>query len=149
MPMAAPRLQGCGCVTRAGLLCVHQQKRKAERDAQRPSSSARGYTSKWSRESKLWLAQPGREHCSCGCGRNANMVDHIVAPKGNMKLFWDRANWQPMFSGCNSRKNIREEGGYGRPPRGGVENFPVGRGNRRRRTAHDGDESSFSVGAVK
>ncbi|TIL83794.1 MAG: HNH endonuclease [Mesorhizobium sp.] len=42
------------------------------------------------------------------------MVDHIKAPKGDMTLFWDRTNWQPYNRGCNSRKNIKSEGGFGR-----------------------------------
>jgi 5-methylcytosine-specific restriction protein A len=45
------------------------------------------------------------------------MVDHRIAPKGDMKLFWDRANWQPYRRDCNSRKNILHEGGFGRASR--------------------------------
>jgi len=43
------------------------------------------------------------------------MVDHRIAHKGDMRLFWDRSNWQPMTRACNSRKAIRYEGGFGRP----------------------------------
>lgn len=43
------------------------------------------------------------------------MVDHRIAPKGDMTLFWDRSNWQPFNVGCNSRKAIKSEGGFGRP----------------------------------
>lgn len=43
------------------------------------------------------------------------MVDHRIAHKGNFRLFWDKSNWQPMTRACNSRKAIREEGGFGRP----------------------------------
>jgi len=45
----------------------------------------------------------------------ANVVDHIVAHKGDAALFWNRSNWQPMSDRCNSRKAVREEGGFGRP----------------------------------
>lgn len=45
------------------------------------------------------------------------MVDHRKAHKGDMRLFWDRSNWQPMARGCNSRKAVREEGGFGHRPR--------------------------------
>jgi 5-methylcytosine-specific restriction protein A len=45
------------------------------------------------------------------------MVDHIRAHKGNMLLFWDKTNWQPMRKGCNSRKAVRTEGGFGRMKR--------------------------------
>lgn len=150
MPYSAPRLQGCGCVTSAGQACLHQRARKAERDARRPSSSARGYTSKWANESKAWLAQPGREWCACGCLRPADMVDHIVAPKGDKALFWRRSNWRPFNSLCNRRKNIREEGGFGRKPApGGPADFPGGDGNRWGRSARDGDELEFLAGVPK
>lgn len=38
------------------------------------------------------------------------MVDHIIPHRGDMKLFWDRSNWQPMASSpChNSRKQSIE-----------------------------------------
>ena len=26
----------------------------------------------------------------------ATVVDHIIAHKGDLKLFWDSANWQPL-----------------------------------------------------
>ena len=42
------------------------------------------------------------------------MVDHKVAHKGDMKLFWDRANWQPMCRSCNSRKAVQQEGALGK-----------------------------------
>jgi 5-methylcytosine-specific restriction protein A len=48
------------------------------------------------------------------------MVDHKVAHKGDMKLFWDRTNWQPMRRGCNSRKAILQEGGFGKQIHDGV-----------------------------
>lgn len=46
------------------------------------------------------------------CGRPADMVDHIVAPKGDMILFRDKSNWQPYNGLCNRRKNIKSEGGF-------------------------------------
>ncbi|MDX8517965.1 HNH endonuclease [Mesorhizobium dulcispinae] len=115
MPLKGPRLCACGRVVPAGQMCVCASARKAASDAARPSARARGYTSKWSRESKAFLASLGSPLCACGCGRPANMVDHKVAPKGNMTLFWDRTNWQPYNSTCNTRKAIRHEGGFGKP----------------------------------
>src|SRR5690606_5357679 len=88
---------------------------KAAADARRPSARARGYDSKWQRESKAFLARPENRHCACGCGQLADMVDHRIAHKGDMRLFWDRSNWQPMARGCNSRKAIKEEGAFGNP----------------------------------
>ncbi len=47
------------------------------------------------------------------------MVDHRVAPKGDMTLFRDKSNWQPFNSSCNTRKAILSEGAFGRPAKGG------------------------------
>lgn len=43
------------------------------------------------------------------------MVDHRIAHKGDMRLFWDRSNWRPMNRRCNSRKAAATEGGFGNP----------------------------------
>ena len=82
---------------------------------QRPSSRERGYTGAWAKASKAFLALPGNERCACGCGRPADMVDHIVAHKGDQRLFWDRTNWQPYNRRCNARKAAATEGGFGNP----------------------------------
>lgn len=91
-----------------------ERERKALIDRHRPSATERGYDGKWKRESRAFLALPGNDLCACGCGRASNMVDHRKAPKGDMKLFWARSNWQPYRRDCNSRKNIKHEGGFGR-----------------------------------
>jgi 5-methylcytosine-specific restriction protein A len=83
----------------------------------RPSARQRGYSARWERESREFLALPGNRHCACGCGRLANAVDHIKAHKGDVALFWDKANWQAMWLGCNSRKAAAQEGGFGNPTR--------------------------------
>ena len=35
---------------------------------------------KWQRESKAFLALPENRFCACGCGRVADMVDHVAEP---------------------------------------------------------------------
>lgn len=115
------RLCACGNLVDKGVQCPCQTARRAERqraaDAKRPSARARGYDREWERASKRFLALPGNDLCACGCGRVANVVDHKRAHKGDQQLFWDPANWQPMNRACNSRKNVREEGGFGREAR--------------------------------
>lgn len=109
MPMLAPRICGCGKRVAVGVKCACQIARKAAHDRRRPNATDRGYDSKWRRESRAFLALPGNSHCICGCGRIANVVDHIIPHKGDMKLFWDRKNWQPMNSHChNSKKQSME-----------------------------------------
>jgi 5-methylcytosine-specific restriction endonuclease McrA len=107
--MQAPRICSCGTKVAYGLRCACQIIRKAEADKRRPNATERGYDSKWQKESKAFLALPANRHCACGCGRNANVVDHIVPHKGDMRLFWNRKNWQPLNSHChNSTKQSLE-----------------------------------------
>ena len=110
MPMKAPRICSCGTKVASGVLCACQVKRKAEADLRRPSAHARGYDSKWQRESKAFLTMPEHRLCACGCGRASDMVDHIVPHKGDMRLFWSRSIWQALASSpChNSRKQSQE-----------------------------------------
>src|SRR5687767_11146808 len=79
----------------------------------RPSARQRGYTREWERAPKEFLAEPQNRWCACGCGRLANMVDHIVRHGGDRKLMWSRSNWQPYRTDCHSRtKQQIETRGY-------------------------------------
>lgn len=118
MPVRAPRICSCGKVVASGQRCACQHAKAKAHDAQRGTAAHRGYGGRWQRESKAFLALPGNERCACGCGRVADMVDHIRAHKGDPVLFWSRSNWQPFARVCNSRKAIASEGGFGRPIRG-------------------------------
>jgi 5-methylcytosine-specific restriction enzyme A len=117
MPQLPPRLCRCGLTVAAGAVCLCQRRRKAEREKARPGARQRGYSASWEEASKAFLARPENRRCACGCGRIADMVDHRIAHKGDRRLFWDRANWQPMNRRCNSRKAARREGGFGNPTR--------------------------------
>lgn len=81
----------------------------------RPPSSQRGYGAKWRKAKDEYI----REHPWCAiCAKegrrtSSQTVDHIIAHKGDMKLFWDRKNWQPACLSCNSRKAATSEGGFG------------------------------------
>ncbi|UJX47173.1 HNH endonuclease [Xanthobacter sp. YC-JY1] len=125
MAVRPPRICSCGCgkVLRDGERCPARVARKkaAEQaaDAARPTARERGYTTKWQKESKAFLAIPGHERC-VHCGGVATLVDHKVAHKGDMKLFWSRSNWQPSCGRCNRAKAVREEGAFGRPVKAGV-----------------------------
>lgn len=91
------------------------RERKARHDATRGTARQRGYTRDWEKASKRFLARPENALCACGCGREADMVDHRIAHKGDPRLFWVETNWQPFNSICNRRKAVREEGAFGRP----------------------------------
>ena len=34
----------------------------------------------------------------------ATVVDHIIPHRGDMKLFWDKSNWQPL---CEHHHNVK------------------------------------------
>ena len=110
MPYRAGRICSCGLRVSAGVLCACQIQRKRDRDARydatRPTARQRGYDRNWQRESKAYLkANPQCRRCPA----LATLVDHIQPHKGNMALFWNRANWQPLCCPCHSRAKQAQE----------------------------------------
>ena len=80
------------------------------RNTRRPSARERGYTGKWEKERKKYLAA----HPACSiCGDPATVVDHIEPHKGDKRLFWSRSNWQALCASCHGRKTVRQDGGFG------------------------------------
>jgi 5-methylcytosine-specific restriction protein A len=45
--------------------------------------------------------------------RQATVVDHKIPHKGDMKLFWDRSNWQSLCKCHHDIKTATEDGGFG------------------------------------
>lgn len=103
----------CGRSNPKGVRCPCKASRDAAYEAARGTATQRGYGHRWHIESQAWLKALGAPLCACGCGRQANMVDHRTPHKGNMTLFWDKTNWQPYHTSCNTRKANRSEGGWG------------------------------------
>jgi 5-methylcytosine-specific restriction protein A len=89
----------------------------AAAERERGSASARGYGRAWQKYSAARLAMhplcvdPFKRHSMPVA---AECTDHIIAHKGDMKLFWDPANHQSLCHGCNSFKAALVEGGFGR-----------------------------------
>lgn len=94
------------------------------------TSSQRGYGSKWQKAREGWLAKhpycvycvrdlgiiaPTIEGVILECAERrlpvpyASVVDHRVAHRGDMGLFWDRSNWQSMCAPHHSSEKQREE----------------------------------------
>lgn len=80
------------------------------------TSSQRGYGYKWQQARERYL----RDNPLCVyCERNGRItvpriVDHIVAHRGDMVLFWDQANWQSLCKPCHdSVKQAEEAAGLG------------------------------------
>ena len=89
----------------------------------RPSSTSRGYNSRWQRYAKNFLM--GHPLCvEClrknegghGIPRDAperirasEVVDHIVPHRGDQELFWNPANHQALCKHCHDQKTGRGE----------------------------------------
>lgn len=123
MPNSMPRpckQNGCSALTHVGAYCEkHKKVIKQQAEATRQTSAQRGYGYKWQKISKAFLAK----HLWCECaeckgldiidgGKIANVVDHIKPHRGDMKLFWDRTNWQAMNDVCHNKKTAKEDGGF-------------------------------------
>ena len=84
----------------------------------RATAAQRGYNAAWQRRRKEQLAkEPCCEKClKEGRVELATVADHIVAHKGDPVLFAG-----PLQSLCkrhHDEKTVREDGGFGRSPRG-------------------------------
>ena len=86
----------------------------------RIGSTARGYDYRWQNASKAFLKLPENRICRDPHNRHEGVVvlasetDHIIPHKGDMRLFWDRKNWQGLCHDCHSYKTALEDGGFGR-----------------------------------
>lgn len=59
----------------------------------------------WKKKSKDFLR---RWPACCVCGSTATVVDHIEPHRGDLNLFWNENNWQPMCKACHDRKTQTE-----------------------------------------
>ena len=75
------------------------------------SSAERGYGYKWqqAREGFLKKNPLCEDHKARGQVVAATVVDHIAPHRGDMKLFWDRANWQSLCKTCHDSHKQRLE----------------------------------------
>lgn len=84
------------------------------------TTAQRGYGGKWQRARLGYLAK--HPLCMMCEAENrvtaANVVDHIVPHRGNMTVFWDTTNWQPLCTPCHNAKTAKEQGGIGWQRRG-------------------------------
>lgn len=80
-------------------------------DPRSKSSTARGYGYAWQKAREGFL----RSHPLCvmhqqrGKVEAATVVDHIKPHRGDQKLFWDQANWQPLCKPCHDSFKQRQE----------------------------------------
>lgn len=109
MPTAAPKVCACGKVVPQGGRCPCRAKADAERKARfdktRPSARKRGYTGAWDKARAAFL----KANPTCFCGAPATVVDHRIPHKGDMAIFWDRSNWQPLCAHHHNSGKQRQE----------------------------------------
>lgn len=76
----------------------------------RSSTTKQGYNYRWQKESKKFLAEnPYCFYCmQKGLTVLASIVDHIIPHRGDMELFWNKANWQSL---CKRHHNIKSAKG--------------------------------------
>lgn len=110
-----PRICSCGRVAPHGVLCECQRTqtrdRNARHDANRPSAAKRGYNHEWRKARLEYLAShPHCRECSKqGVTRLATVVDHVIPHRGDNRLFWHRAGWQPLCAPCHNSIKQRQE----------------------------------------
>ena len=94
----------------------------ARRPERRPTSSERGYGSRWARYRKQFLSQAENALCrrcqATGRIRAATDVDHIEpVESADDPRFWDPANHQPLCHRCHSIKTNTDDREKGRRKR--------------------------------
>lgn len=78
---------------------------------QRGTAEERGYTWRWRKWSRAFLARP--ENALCAICRRAGrrsastVVDHIEPHRGDPEKFWDATNWQGVCAPCHNRKTAQ------------------------------------------
>lgn len=104
------------CEKHKGYADKIKRRHNREADRKRGTAARRGYGHAWRNARAAYL----RKHPLCvECQRNglavpATVVDHIKPHRGDMKIFWDRDNWQPLCKHCHDRKTASEDGGFGK-----------------------------------
>lgn len=108
---------GCNTLVDSGYCDRHRRDKedKKQYDKQRGSSSERGYNSRWQKARQTYLK---RNPLCVECMKDnqiepAVVVDHIKPHKGDVVLFWDKSNWQPLCKRHHDIKTASKDGGFG------------------------------------
>ncbi|WP_159981905.1 MULTISPECIES: HNH endonuclease signature motif containing protein [unclassified Novosphingobium] len=74
-------------------------------------TAERGYGGKWQKARETFIAaNPLCVRCDDkGLTTVATVVNHRVPHKGDLKLFWDRKNWEAVCKPCHDGEIQREE----------------------------------------
>lgn len=66
-------------------------------------------SAEWRRKSKAFLEK--YPYC-CICGQPSKITDHIQPHRGDLYIFWNEENWQPLCVSCHSRKTLKENNNF-------------------------------------
>ena len=108
-PKVPCRHPGCPELVEPG--AKYCEKHKPLHPEENRGASARGYGRAWQKARKQYLST----HPLCvmcmkeGRYRKATVVDHVVPHRGDIKLFWDRDNWQSLCKEHHDRKTLTED----------------------------------------
>lgn len=106
-PKRPCRYPGCPNLCDSGVYC--RDHTPYSHDRLRGTAAERGYDARWQKARMAYLVR----HPLCiNCQWNGKMtpatvVDHIIPHRGDMNLFWDEENWQPLCKDCHDRKTGR------------------------------------------
>lgn len=108
---------GTYCPEHQAIIDKRREEAKTQRDADREKPKYYSWygTARWKRERVAFLQKnPLCVTClAAGHLVKATVVDHVVAHKGNSRLFWDQGNWQSLCKKCHDSKTANNNGGFG------------------------------------
>ena len=110
-PKVPCRHPGCSELVEPGELYCKKHRTQHIEEINRPSAAKRGYSRAWYKFSKQYLkAHPLCVRCLAkGIYTKATVLDHIKPFRGDMELFWDLNNLQPLCKPCHDRKTFTED----------------------------------------
>lgn len=114
-PKRPCKYPGCAVLVESGYCEKHKKNTQVQYDKHRGTAHQRGYDTRWRRYRESYL----RSHPLCvKCYKDnritiATVIDHIIPHKGDMVLFWDSNNHQPLCKQCHDKKTAKEDGGFG------------------------------------
>jgi len=93
---------------------THLGDKRRRYENKKPEYSKLYHTRRWIRQSKLFLKRyPLCAEClRYNVTTQAECVDHFVPHKGDLRLFWDKYNWQSLCTMHHNQKSAKEKNDY-------------------------------------
>ena len=107
---------GCIDLSNASSAYCTEHLQEANRSKRNSNEWVRLYSTKQWRTLRRYVLdnEPICRECKArGLLRSANVVDHIIAHKGNRQLFSDIDNLRPLCKSCHDRHTATHDGGFG------------------------------------